>query len=208
MISLPLLLAFIAAATLLTITPGLDTALVLRTATADGRRPALLAALGIALGCLTWGMAVSLGLGVLLRASELAYTLLKVCGAAYLMWLGVELLIRPRNRLNTASGEEVQGGRQAFGRGLLANLLNPKVGVFYVTFLPQFVPSGAPVAGYSLFLASLHVLLTLVWFCILIAATVPLGRFLRQPVVVRRLDRLVGGVFIAFGVRLAVSSGP
>ena len=153
-------------------------------------------------------MAVSLGVGALLQASELAYTLLKVVGAAYLVWLGAQLLIRPRNRLDTASGDHVQGGRQAFGRGLLANLLNPKVGVFYVTFLPQFVPAGADVASYSLFLASLHVLLTLVWFCILIAATVPLGRFLRRPGVVRWLDRLAGGVFIAFGVRLAVSSGP
>lgn len=205
--SLPLLLAFIAAAMLLAVTPGLDTAIVLRTATVEGRRPALLAALGIGLGCLVWGVAVSLGLGALLQASELAYTVVKVVGATYLVWLGVRLILRPRTAIDHgATGAGVRGGRDAFWRGLLANLLNPKVGVFYVTFLPQFVPVGADVASYSLFLASLHVLLTIVWFSTLIAATVPLGRFLRQPVVVRRLDRLTGGVFIAFGLKLAASS--
>lgn len=78
--------------------------------------------------------------------------------------------------------------------------------MFYVTFLPQFVPAGASVAGYSFFLAGLHVVLTLIWFAVLIAATVPLGRFLRRAAVIRALDRLTGGVLIAFGVRLAGSS--
>lgn len=205
--SLPLLFAFIAAAALLAVTPGLDTAIVLRTATAEGRRPAVLAALGIGLGCLIWGVAVSLGLGALLQASELAYTVVKIVGATYLVWLGVRLILRPRTAVDYgAVGEVARGGHEAFWRGLLANLLNPKVGVFYVTFLPQFVPAGVDVASYSLFLASLHVLLTIVWFCALIAATVPLGRFLRRPVVVRRLDRLTGGVFVAFGIKLAASS--
>ncbi len=85
-------------------------------------------------------------------------------------------------------------------------LLNPKVGVFYITFLPQFVPHGASVAGYSFFLAGLHVLLTLAWFAVLIAATVPLGRFLRRPKAVRTLDRLTGLVFVGFGLKLATSS--
>ncbi len=88
MIDLPLMLAFIAAASLLTVTPGVDTAIVLRTATLEGRRQAVLAAAGICLGCLAWGVAVSLGLGALLQASELGYTLVKFAGAAYLIWLG------------------------------------------------------------------------------------------------------------------------
>src|SRR5690606_35262859 len=147
------LLAFIAAATLLAVTPGLDTAIVLRTATVEGRRQALLAALGIGLGCLVWGVAVSLGLGALLQASELAYTVVKVVGATYLVWLGVRLILRARTAIDHgATGEGVRGGRDAFWRGLLANLLNHKVGVFYVSFLPQFVPAGADVASYSLFL--------------------------------------------------------
>ncbi len=207
MIDLPLLLAFIAAASLLTVTPGVDTAIVLRTAALEGRRQAALAGAGICLGCLAWGVAVSLGLGALLQASELAYTVVKFTGAAYLIWLGSRLLFRPRASFDTGTG--TSGGHgQAFWRGLLTNLLNPKIGVFYVTFLPQFVPLGADVAGYSFFLACLHVLLTLAWFAVLIAATIPLGKLLRRPALTRALDRVTGGVLVAFGVRLATSSAP
>jgi threonine/homoserine/homoserine lactone efflux protein len=88
----------------------------------------------------------------------------------------------------------------------MTNLLNPKVGVFYITFLPQFVPAGADVALYSFFLAGLHVVLTLVWFVTLVAATVPLERFLRRPSAVKTLDRLTGCVFLGFGFKLATSS--
>ncbi len=207
MIDLPLLLAFIAAASLLTVTPGVDTAIVLRTATLEGRRQAALAGAGICLGCLAWGVAVSLGLGALLQASELAYTVVKFAGAAYLIWLGSRLLFRPRASFDTGTG--TSGGHgQAFWRGLLTNLLNPKIGVFYVIFLPQFVPLGADVAGYSFFLACLHALLTLAWFAVLIAATIPLGKLLRRPALTRALDRVTGGVLVAFGVRLATSSAP
>jgi threonine/homoserine/homoserine lactone efflux protein len=93
----------------------------------------------------------------------------------------------------------------AFYRGFLSNILNPKVGVFYVTFLPQFIPHGINVAGFSLLLASIHVLITMVWFALLIALTVPLGRFLTKPRVVRNLDRLTGCVFVGFGLKLAVA---
>lgn len=95
------LLAYTLAATLLTLTPGLDTALILRTATAEGGRKALHAALGIDLGCFIWGAVVAFGLGALLEVSELAYTLLKWCGAGYLCWLGIQLLLRPRQQFNT-----------------------------------------------------------------------------------------------------------
>jgi len=98
-----------------------------------------------------------------------------------------------------------KGSMSTFYRGFLSNMLNPKVGVFYVSFLPQFIPHGVNVAGFSLLLAGLHVLMTMVWFSLLIALTVPLGRFLSRPRVVRNLDRLTGCVFIGFGVRLAVA---
>ncbi len=207
MLDLPLLFAFLGAAALLTVTPGVDTAMVLRAAALDGRRAALMAAAGIALGCLGWGAAVSLGLGALLQASELAYTLVRLAGAGYLIWLGGRMLLRPRADFAATAGEGValQAG-EAFRRGLLTNLLNPKVGVFYVTFLPQFVPAGASVAGYSFVLACLHVLLTLAWFGVLIAATLPLGRLLRRPALIRALDRLTGGVLLAFGGKLAASA--
>ncbi len=208
MIDLPLLLAFAAAAALLTVTPGVDTAIVLHAATLEGRRQAVLAAVGICLGCLAWGVAVSLGLGALLQASELAYTVVKFAGAAYLIWLGARLMLNPRPSFGSGpDGATAAASGQAFWRGLLTNLLNPKVGVFYVTFLPQFVPLGADVAAYSFFLACLHVLLSLAWFAVLIAATIPLGTLLRRPALTRALDRLTGGVLVAFGVRLAASSG-
>ena len=207
MLDLPLFIAFITAASLLTITPGVDTAMVLRAATVDGRRQALMASLGIGAGCLAWGGAVALGLGALLQASELAYTILKWVGAGYLIWMGCKLLARPRTTLGPHSTEPIaRSGYAAFSRGLMTNLLNPKVGVFYVTFLPQFVPAGVDIANYTFWLACCHVMLTLLWFCVLVAATVPLGRILRRPVAIRFLDRLTGGVFVLFGLKLVSSS--
>jgi threonine/homoserine/homoserine lactone efflux protein len=200
------LLAFIAAATVLTVTPGLDTAMVLRSAASGGPRPATFAAMGICLGCLIWGAAASVGLGTLLAASELAYTALKWAGAAYLVWLGLKLVLRPRGRFEVGGG--ATAGRDAWAalrQGFLTNILNPKVGVFYVTFLPQFIPHGVEVIPFSLLLAGIHVALSLVWFAALIAVTAPLGRLLRLPRGVRAMDRLTGGVFLAFGARLALS---
>ncbi len=126
------LIAFSIAAGLLTITPELDTALVLRTAAAEGPRNAALAGLGIVTGCLSWGAAVALGLGAPLAASELAFTLLKWAGALYLVGLGLNLLLKPRSRFDLAlAGRAAPSrGRSWLGRGYLTNLLNPKVGVF------------------------------------------------------------------------------
>lgn len=206
MIDGPLLLAFVAAAAVLTVTPGVDTAMVLGSATVDGKRAAVSASSGIALGCLVWGGAVSLGLGAVLRASELAYTVVKFAGAAYLLWLGSRLLMRPRGSMPEAADRAgATGAAGAFRRGFLTNLLNPKIGVFYVTFLPQFVPAGANVAGYTFFLACVHVVLTLAWFCVIVLLTAPLRRFLARPAALRALDRLTGVVFVGFGLRLATS---
>lgn len=205
--NLHLLLAFVAAASVLTITPGVDTAMVLRSATVGGRRPARMAAIGIALGCLVWGAAISLGLGVLLQASEIAYTCVKVLGAAYLIWLGGKLILAPREVLSDEDrGAAPADAKASFLRGFLTNVLNPKVGIFYVTFLPQFVPLGANVAGHTFLLACIHVLLTLAWFGVLIAATVPFSHFLHRPTVVKTLDRVTGGVFIVFGLKIAGST--
>ena len=206
------LLAFIAAAGVLTVTPGVDTAMVLRFATVGGPRRAALAGVGIGLGCLVWGASVSLGLGALLAASEFAFSVLKVAGAAYLLWLGIGLLWRPRQTFAAdANPPEHKGNRLGLGalrRGFLTNMLNPKVGVFYVTFLPQFVPAGANMAGYTFLLACIHVLLGGFWFAALIIATLPLRRLLARPRVVQAMDRLTGCVFVAFGVKLALSRRP
>ena len=199
------LIAFVAAASLLTIAPGLDTALVLRTAATRGSRSAALAGLGIAAGCFGWAALVALGLGALLAASQLAYTALRWVGAAYLVWTGYKMLRRPRGSFLPATAAPDDQG-VAFTTGLLTNLLNPKVGVFYVSFLPQFVPEGVAVAPYILLLGAIHVALGLAWFTSLILATRPLANFLRRPRVVQSCDRLTGGMFIAFGVGLALQS--
>ncbi|MBO9708314.1 MAG: LysE family translocator [Caulobacter sp.] len=200
------LIAFSVAAGLLTITPGLDTALILRTAAAEGWRRAGACAVGIGLGCLAWGAAAAFGAGALLTASHMAYTILRWAGAAYLVWLGVELLRKPRTAFDTGAGAaSPQGGLlAALAKGLWNNLLNPKVGVFYVSFLPQFIPAGASPAGFGLLLAGLHVVMGLAWAAGLILATAPIAKALRRPGVVRWLDRATGGVFVAFGVRIAL----
>nr|WP_184064977.1 LysE family translocator [Sphingosinicella soli] len=178
--------------------------MVLRRA-ASGPRSATFAAIGIGLGCLIWGGAVSLGLGALLAASEMAFTIVKWAGAAYLLYLGVGLILKPRSALAVGAAATGGSAREAFTQGLVTNLLNPKIGVFYITFLPQFIPTGVDPAGFSFILTGVHVLLGSVWFALLIAATVPLGRFLARPLVLKPMDRLTGGVFIAFGLKLAFS---
>lgn len=184
------LVAFAIAAGILTLTPGLDTALVLRTSAVEGARRALMAGLGICAGCLVWGAAA----------------------AGYLCYLGVRMLWRSRGALPAApDAAPMQAARASdtsalgwFLRGCLTNVLNPKVGVFYITFLPQFIPQGADVLRFSLLLALLHAAMGVLWFVLLVAATRPLARWLARPAVARGLDRLTGGVFIAFGVKLAL----
>lgn len=198
------LLAYTAAAGLLTVTPGVDTALVLRSAAADGARAAIGASLGISLGLLAWGSGAAFGLTAILSASPRVFAAVTWAGAAYLMCLGAGLLLRPRKGVAHVHETAASSGLAAFRRGFLTNILNPKVGVFYVTFLPQFIPRGTDVAAFSLLLALIHALLGLAWFSLLIAMTVPLGRVLARPSAVRALDRLTGCVFLAFGIRLVL----
>lgn len=208
------LLAFTLAAAILTITPGLDNALVLRTAAVEGARRAIMAGLGISAGCLLWGTIAALGLGSLLAVSTLAYDALRICAAIYLFYLGVKLLWSTRSRRKSASaspsGILAAPSRPSttasgwFVRGCLTNALNPKVGVFYITFLPQFIPAGSDVLRFSLLLATVHAIVGMLWFVLLVAATRPLARWLSRPAVTRGLDRVTGAVFIAFGLRLAL----
>jgi threonine/homoserine/homoserine lactone efflux protein len=202
------LIAYCIAAGLLTLTPGLDTALVLRTAAVEGSRNAAFAGLGIVAGCLTWGVAVAFGLGALLTASELAFSLLKWAGALYLLWLGCKLLFKPRREFDLGDADSTASPRRGAGwlrRGFFSNLLNPKIGVFYVSFLPQFLPAHVPAAPFIFMLAVLHALMGIAWFTALILATRPIARMLKQPGAVRWLDRLTGAVFVGFGVKLALA---
>jgi|SRR5579859_711554 len=199
------LIGFSLAAGLLTLTPGLDTALVLRTAASEGPPRAWMAAIGVCLGTLCWGAMAALGLGALLAASRFAFNVLKWAGAAYLVWLGLTLILRPRRSFELASTDaSPRRGTSWLWRGVLNNLLNPKAGVFYVSFLPQFVPSRVPAAPWMFMLAMVHAVMGLIWFAILIGATRPVSALLQRASVVRWLDRLTGGVFLGFGVRLAL----
>jgi threonine/homoserine/homoserine lactone efflux protein len=198
------LLAFAAAAGVVTLAPGLDTALVLRATAVEGRRSGAWAALGIGAGCLVWGAAVALGLTALLAASAAAFTLVRWAGALYLLWLGVMLLLKPRQALIDEAAPAV--GAHPFRRGLLTNLLNPKAGVFYVSFLPQFVPAGVNVPAWSFMLAAIHVAMALAWFAVLIGAIGRARAMLRRAGVVKILDRLTGCVFLGFGLNLALDA--
>ncbi|MCH9406416.1 LysE family translocator [Pantoea agglomerans] len=200
------LFSFLFAITILTLTPGFDTALVLRSAVAQGAKRASVTALGITLGCLVWGVAVGFGLGALLLASEMAYNLLKWLGAAWLLWLGLKLLLKPRQTaVDTQQPALQQGYLACFSRGLLGNLLNPKVGIFYVSFLPQFIPAGASVALWCSLMALAHMLLGLIWNAVLIGGSHYFAAHLRKPRVLKVMDRLTGCVFIGFAAKLALS---
>jgi threonine/homoserine/homoserine lactone efflux protein len=203
------LLSFTLAAGLLTMTPGLDTALVLRTSAVEGGKQAMLAGAGICFGCLLWGAAASFGLSALLAVSGFAYKMLRIVGAIYLGYLGIKLLIRAFASSCSNSGAEPEeyasrDGSLWFKRGLLTNLLNPKVGVFYLSFLPQFIPTGVPVWSFSILLALIHATEGLLWFLLLTNATELISSWLRQRRVVMALDSLMGAILIAFGLKLVL----
>lgn len=200
------LMAFTFAATLLTLTPGLDTALILRTSTVEGTRKAIQAQLGISTGCLAWAAMVAFGLGALIAVSELAYNLLKWCGAAYLAWLGAQMLLRPRQKMGEA--DVSRGTQNWFMRGFFGNLLNPKVGIFYVSFLPQFIPTGHSPVLWTFGLVMIHVVIGTLWSALLIGSTRRLSGILQREKVVKWLDRTTGTVFLLFAAKLAVSHRP
>ena len=204
------LLSFTLAAGLLTIMPGLDTALVLRTAAVEGGKQAMLAGLGICFGCLLWGAAASFGLSALLAVSGFAYNMLRIVGAIYLGYLGIKLLIRAFASTSPNSVAEPvwkeyhsRDSSLWFKRGLLTNLLNPKVWVFYLSFLPQFIPTTVQVWSFSLLLASIHATEGILWFLLLTNATELLSGWLRRRSVVMALDSAMGAIFIGFGLKLA-----
>lgn len=197
------LLLFSATAALLTITPGLDTALVLRTAVNEGRRAALAAGIGICCGVLAWGIIVACGLGALLKTSATAYALLRIVGAGWLLWLGVQLLRRRGTTANNPAASSAAGGNW-FWRGVLTNLLNPKVGLFYLTFLPQFLQPQDNVLWMSLTMALIHALEGVIWFALLVLLASRASAWLAAPAVRRGMDRLLGVAFIGFGAKLAL----
>ncbi|MFI6102087.1 LysE family translocator [Lentzea sp. NPDC051213] len=193
------LLSFSLVALLTVLTPGLDTVMVLRTALLSGKRAAAGVVLGITLGCLVWAVASLAGLTALLQASELAYNIVRWLGAAYLVYLGAKALWNSRKAVALEDSRPVPNAGASMRVGLLTNLLNPKVGVFYLSLLPQFMPAGEPAWG--ALLVAIHLGIGFVWLPILIVVAGRARAFvLRQRVL---LDRLTASVFVALGLKLA-----
>jgi threonine/homoserine/homoserine lactone efflux protein len=208
-VTIPQALAgFALLAAVLTIIPGLDTALVLRSALTQGRRHAYATALGICSGAFVWGAAAAVGASALLAASEFGFTLLKLAGAAYLLYLGISMFVKTFLRRHEAADTPRPTGSlwAAFGRGALSNLLNPKVGVFYIAVIPQFVPDGVAPLPMGLALGLVHVLESMVWFTAIIFATQFARRWLSSPRSARIIDRVTGGILVGFGVTLALEA--
>jgi threonine/homoserine/homoserine lactone efflux protein len=203
------LAAFLAVSLVVIITPGPDTALTIRNTLVAGRAAGLATALGVVSGLATWALATSAGLAALLVASEPAFLALKLVGGAYLLVLGARALrsaVHPDRSVGSAPARRDGPTRLvAYRRGLVSNLGNPKIAVFFTSLLPQFAPRPAgfwALAGLGLGFC----LLTLGWltgYAVLVARA---GDLLRRPGVRRLFDTVTGTVLVAFGLRLATES--
>ena len=220
------LLGFALASTLVILAPGPDSMLVMRNTMRGGRRAGWVTACGTLSGLTMWALAAALGLSALLRVSHVGYDILRFCGAAYLIWLGLTSLAHFR-RKNTAEPVAQAGGsapavpgptvpgrtgpgaarpRRAYLNGLLSNLLNPKVSVFFMAFLPAFVPVGASAVEFSLVLGIWFIAETGLWLAVVAWLADRGVRWLRRPAVQRWMERITGIVLIGFGLRLATES--
>lgn len=203
-------LAFTVAAALLTIAPGPDNMLVIRNVLRGGRRDGMITAFGICAGLFAHATLSALGVSMLLMHSAAAFRLVKLAGACYLVWLGVQSLRRAvRTPPLSDSMEEAEPAHgvappQCFLEGLLSNVLNPKTAVFYLAFLPQFIAPTDPVLTQSLLLAGIHYAEGILWFATLSVLLDHTRRFILKSTVRRWLDGLCGAVLVGFGARLAL----
>jgi threonine/homoserine/homoserine lactone efflux protein len=204
------LLGFAAASVLIVLLPGPDTLVVVRNLLRGGRRRAASTVVGVLSGLVIWVLAACLGLSAVLRASHTGYDVLRYVGGAYLIWVGVQSL-RSRAVMTTDASETVARRFRpllgsGYAAGLATDLLNPKVGVFFITFLPAFVPRGTSVGPATLAFGAIFVLETLLYFVVLIRVADRVVRWMTEPRTRKRLDGAAGLVFLGFGVRLATES--
>ncbi len=194
------MIAFLAISALVIVTPGQDTALTIRNAMLGGRRAALFTAVGVSAGQALWALASAVGVAALLAASEPVFLALRLAGAAYLVWLGVQALVSALRHRNPELEHERTNlrARVAFRQGILSNLGNPKMAVFFLSLLPQFGSSFSALLALGLVFSCL----TLVWLTAYGAAVARAGDFLRRSRVRRALDAAVGAVLVALGLRI------
>ena len=189
--------------------PGPDFVIVLRSVLSGGRRTGMACGAGIASGVLVWAVVTSVGIAGLLAASAVAFTVVKLAGAAYLVLLGIQSLLAAR-RGGYEQAKEPQAERTrrsaflAYRQGLLTNLFNPKVAVFFLALWPQFLPHDATVVDTSI-LAAVAAVTTLVWFTVLSNVVTALRRFLTASKVRRTIDAVMGTLLVGIGVRIAVT---
>jgi threonine/homoserine/homoserine lactone efflux protein len=196
------LAGFVAVAALVIVTPGQDTALTIRNSLLGGRRAGVSTALGVSSGQAVWVLATSVGLAALLAASEPAFLALRLVGAAYLVWLGLHSLWAAVRRTGQVAVQRPAGGLRrgaAYRQGVLSNLANPKMAIFFTSLLPQFASSFAGLLA----LGVLFCAMTLVWLSAYAAAVARAGQVLRRPAVRRTIDAVTGAILVALGLRLA-----
>jgi threonine/homoserine/homoserine lactone efflux protein len=192
------LLAFAGVAAIVIATPGQDTALTIRNSLIGGRRSGVLTAAGVAAGQCVWALATSAGLAALLVASEPAFFALRLAGAAYLIYLGLQALLAAVRSVEPRA-VRTRLGSSVFRQGLLSNLGNPKMAMFFTSLLPQFAYSFAGLLTLGLVFATM----TLTWLSLYAVAVAHAGELLQRPKVRRTIDAVVGTVLVAFGLRLA-----
>jgi RhtB (resistance to homoserine/threonine) family protein len=196
--------AFAGVVAVIVVLPGPDMALVLQNGLARGRRAAIETALGINAGLLVWAVAAALGVAAFLHASALAFMVLKLAGAAYLIWLGLLALNEARRGSSDASAVPRRRTTSPFRQGFLSNLLNPKIALVFTTLIPQFVHTGDPAVPQTLLLAAIFIVMGLVWLTSYALFIAKVGALLKRSVVRRVLNVVTGTVLTALGVRLAL----
>jgi RhtB (resistance to homoserine/threonine) family protein len=204
-------LAFTVAAAVLTIVPGADNMLVTRNVLRGGRHDGMVTAFGICAGLFVHATLSAFGVSMLLMQSAAAFQLIKLMGAGYLVWLGVQswrnAVRRPPPALCMEEYVRTRrvAPRQCLLEGFLSNVLNPKTAVFYLAFLPQFIGPTDPVLMKSLLLASIHYVEAILWFVLLTSMLGHLRQFFLRSTVRRCLEGLCGTMLVGFGARLALA---
>lgn len=201
---------YLVAITLLTITPGVDTVMIIRNTARGGWNDGAVTSLGICSGLFVHATVSAVGISVILLQSAWAFSALKLAGALYLIWLGLSSLRRVafRRQLFSLNASSETGMRFSFKRsfreGLLSNVLNPKAVIFYMAFLPHFIDPLQSALVQSLLLAGMHFLIAMIWQCLLASAVERAKSWLMRPPVSRIFDSVTGSIMVLIGVKLAI----